>query len=101
MSGTQRIFSSGPFSSVMWKTPTTRDADAAARERRVADEHERVERVAVLAERALDEAVVGRVAHRGEEPAVEQIVAVSGSNSYLFREPEGTSTKTTTSAIGS
>ena len=38
------------------------DADAAAGKGRVADEHERVERVAVLAERALDEAVVGRVA---------------------------------------
>ena len=47
------------------------DADPAAGERRVADEHERVERVAVLGERALDEAVVGRVAHRREEPAVE------------------------------
>ncbi len=47
-------------------------ADAAARERRLADEHERVERVAVLGQRALDVAVVGRVAHRGEEPAVER-----------------------------
>ena len=46
-------------------------ADPAARERRLADEHERVERVAVLAERALDVAVVGRVAHRREEPPVE------------------------------
>ena len=47
------------------------DADAAAGERRVADEDERVERVAVLGEGALDEAVVGRVAHRGEQAAVE------------------------------
>ena len=47
------------------------DADAAAGERRVADEHERVERVAVLAERALDEAVVGGIAHRREQPPVE------------------------------
>ena len=46
-------------------------ADAAAREGRVADEHERVERVAVLGERSLDVAVVGRVAHRGEQAAVE------------------------------
>jgi len=32
---------------------------------------ERVERVTVLAERVLDEAVVGRVAHRREEAPVE------------------------------
>jgi len=47
------------------------DADAAAREGRVGDEYERVERVAVLGERPLEEPVVGRVAGRGEEAAVE------------------------------
>ena len=46
-------------------------ADPAAREGGIADEDERVERVAVLAERALDVAVVGGVAHRGEQPPVE------------------------------
>src|SRR5439155_4147814 len=47
------------------------DADPAAGERRVGDEHERVERVAVLGERALDVAVVRGVRHRGEEAPVE------------------------------
>ena len=46
-------------------------ADPAAGERRLADENERVERVAVLPHRSLDEAVVGRIAHRREEPSVE------------------------------
>src|SRR6185437_16105257 len=45
--------------------------DPAAREGRVGDEDERVERVSVLGERPLDEAVVGGIRHRGEEPAVE------------------------------
>jgi hypothetical protein len=47
------------------------DVDAAAGEGRLGDEDERVERVAVFAERPLDEAVVRRVGHRGEESAVE------------------------------
>src|SRR3954462_11656088 len=47
------------------------DADPAARKRRVGDEHERVEWVAVLRERPLDEAVVGGIGHRGEQPPVE------------------------------
>jgi len=46
------------------------DADPAAREGRVADEDERVEGVAVLAERPFDEAVVGGVNGRGEEAPV-------------------------------
>jgi hypothetical protein len=45
--------------------------DPAAGKRGIADEDERVERVAVPAERALDVAVVGGVAHRREEAAVE------------------------------
>ena len=49
-------------------------ADPAAGERRLADEAERVQRVAVLAERALDEPVVGGVAHRGEQAPVEDDV---------------------------
>ena len=58
-------------------------ADSAAGEGRLADEHERVERVAVLAERPLDEAVVGRVAHRGEEAPVEHDVARLGVDLVL------------------
>jgi hypothetical protein len=50
-------------------------ANAAAGKGRVADEDQRVERVAVLAERALQVAVVGGVAHRGEQPAVEDDAA--------------------------
>ena len=46
-------------------------ADQAAGERRLQQEHEGVERVAVLAERVLDEAVVGRVLRRGEQGPVE------------------------------
>ena len=47
-------------------------ADEHAGEQRVAwTEHERVERVAVLAEGVLDEAVVGRVLRRGEQRAVQ------------------------------
>ena len=45
--------------------------DEAPGERRLLEDHERVERVAVLAEGVLDEAVVGRVGRRGEEHAVE------------------------------
>ena len=45
--------------------------DQAAGERRLVEQHQRVERVAVLTEGALDEAVVGRVAGRGEQHPVE------------------------------
>ena len=48
-----------------------RGADEAAREGRLLQQHERVQRVAVLAEGVLDVAVVGRVARRGEEQPVE------------------------------
>src|SRR5579859_1180727 len=51
------------------------DPYAAAREGRVGDEDERVERVAVLGQRPLDEAVVRRIAHRREQPAVEEDAA--------------------------
>ena len=45
--------------------------DQAARERRLLEQHQRVERVAVEAEGVLDEAVVGRILRRGEQRAVE------------------------------
>jgi hypothetical protein len=45
--------------------------DQAPRERRLLEDHHRVERVAVLAERVLDVAVVGRVGRRGEQHPVE------------------------------
>ena len=72
-------------------------ADAATGKRRLADEDERVERIAVAAHRALDEPVVRRIRHRGEQPPVEDDRRrAPSSSSYLFREPDGTSTKTTT-----
>ena len=45
--------------------------DEAARERRLLEQHQRVERVAVQAEGVLDEAVVGRILRRGEQRPVE------------------------------
>ena len=38
---------------------------------RLLAEHQRIERIAVVAERARDEAVIGRVVHRAVEDAVE------------------------------
>ena len=55
----------------MRKHGDRRDRDEAARERRLGDADHRVERVAVLAERVGDEAVVGRVDDGGEQEAVE------------------------------
>jgi hypothetical protein len=46
-------------------------ADSAARERRLADEDQGVQRIAVAAHRPLDEAVVRGIGHRGEEAPVE------------------------------
>ena len=46
-------------------------ADQAAGEGRLLQDHQRVQRVAVLAEGVLDEAVVGRVGGRGEQGAVQ------------------------------
>ncbi len=45
--------------------------DQTAREVRFADEDQRVERVSVVAQSALDEAVVGRVLGRGEQRPVQ------------------------------
>jgi len=49
----------------------TFDGDDAPGERRLGHAHHRVERVAVLAERLGDEAVVRRIHDRGEEKAIE------------------------------
>ena len=69
--GTQRILSSWPLSSVMRKTAIAVTGIRQPRERRLGDADHRVERVAVLAERVGDEAVVGRIDDRGEQEAVE------------------------------
>ncbi|MDQ0743966.1 hypothetical protein QFZ62_001274 [Clavibacter sp. B3I6] len=55
----------------MLNTPTGADGDADAGEDRVLEEHERVDGVAVEAERVLEVAVVGGVDERREEHAVE------------------------------
>ena len=89
----------GPFSSAMWKTPRSASADPAAggtSARRRA--RRRVQRIPVLPQRPLDEAVVRRIRHRREEPAVEHDRAELLVELVLVREPAGTSTKTTTSS---
>ena len=52
--------------------------DQAARERRLLDQHQRVQRVAVLAEAVLDEPVVGRVLGGGEQRPVQPDPAACG-----------------------
>jgi hypothetical protein len=64
-------------------------ADAAAGERRLADEHQRVERVPVAAHRSVDEAVVGRKHHRREERPVEPDLAGRGVELVLVPRPLG------------
>ena len=46
-------------------------ANQAARERRLAYHHKRIERIAVLSKGSLDEAVVGRILGRGEQRTVQ------------------------------
>ena len=69
---------------------------------RVVEEHERVERVAVAAERVGDEAVVGRIRRRREQPAVEVdpvrvvvdlvlVAAAAGDLDHDVDAPSGTS----------
>ena len=65
------ILASGPFSSVIQKTPTGRHLDQAAREGRLVEQDQRVERVAVLGQGVGDEPVVGRVERGREEPPVQ------------------------------
>ena len=71
-------------------------ADEAAGERRLLDEHERVERVVVLAEGVLDEAVVGGVLRRREQGPVEpepprlvvELVLVAAAPGHLDEDVE-------------
>ena len=69
--GTQSSFSSGPGLVGHAEHAERADPDEAAREGRLVEQHQGVERVAVAAEGVLDEAVVGRVAGAGEQAAVE------------------------------
>ena len=73
--------------------------DPAAGERRLADEAERIQRVAVLPQCPFHEPVVRRIRHRREQAAVEHDVAGLGVELDLFLEPDGTSTKTRTSLM--
>jgi hypothetical protein len=63
--------------------PDRTGGDPASRERRLAHEHQRVERVPVAREGALDEAVVRRVLHRAEQHAVEHDDAGHGVHLVL------------------
>mgnify|MGYP003542348471 CR=1 FL=1 len=47
------------------------DLDSASGERRLAHEHQGIERVAVASQRAVDESVVGRIMNRAVEHTVE------------------------------
>ena len=94
LKGTHSTLSSSPFSSRHLEHPDRLDRDHAARERRLGDQHQGVDRVAVAAERVDDEAVVRRVDDARPERAVEHDVAELGSYSYLLRLPLGISTKT-------
>ena len=71
--------------------------DQAARERRLRQQHQRVERIAVLAERVLDEAVVGGVLGRGEQRAVQADAAGLVVELVLVALPLGISMKTSKS----
>ncbi len=70
--GTAMTLASPPASSVMLNTPTGRTVDADAGEQLVVEQHQHVDRVAVVAERVLDVAVVRGVAERRVEHAVEE-----------------------------
>src|SRR6266542_6493800 len=63
--------------------------DPAARERRLAHEDERIERVAVATESALDEAVVGRVPRCGEQHPIEVDLAGRGVHLVLVPRAPG------------
>src|SRR5918996_2951202 len=68
----------------------------AAGEGGLVDEDQGVERVPILAECVRDEPVVRRIPRGREQHPVKEIPPVSGSISYLFREPPGISTTTVT-----
>jgi hypothetical protein len=63
--------SSIPFSSRIRITPIARAFHDRQRVHRFLAEHERVERIAVVAVGARDEAVVGGIVHRAVEHAIE------------------------------
>ena len=69
-----------------------------SRKGRLGEHHERVDGVAVLGEGLGHEPVVAGIAGRGEEHPVQPDAASAWSYSYLFRDPLGISTMTSTSA---
>ena len=77
------------------------DRDQAAGERRLVQAHERVERVAVEAQRAAQVAVVGREVAALLSSRSNLIPPRSGSYSYLLREPFGLRRTQTRSGCGS
>ena len=66
------ILASSPASSCMYSTPTGRASTHTPGIHRVLEQHQRVERVAVAAERVGDEAVVGRIRGGREQAPVEE-----------------------------
>ena len=71
------------------------DRDQAAREGWLVEAHEGIQRIAVLAERSAQVAVVGRVGRRAHQQPVELDPPSCGSYSYLLRMPFGISTTQT------
>ena len=63
--------SSPPASSFIRNIAIARQRIKAAWEGRLANHHKRIERIAVLSKRSLDEAVVGRILGRGEQRTVQ------------------------------
>ena len=88
--GTASTLSSPPFSSVIRNMPIARHRTSTpGNNGSPCMQHERVERVAVLAERVLDVAVVGRVLGRGEQRAVQPHAARRVIDLVLVAAPPG------------
>ncbi len=88
------ILASGPASSCIHMHADGRASTHTPGEDRILEQHEGVERIAVLAEGVGDEAVVGRIDGGGEQAPVEEHPPVSWSISYLLRLPRGISITT-------
>ena len=70
--GTQMILASSPASSLHVQHADRPGRDPHAGVHRVLQQHQRIERVAVAAERVGDEPVVGRIGRGREQPPVEE-----------------------------
>ena len=75
LGGTQMILASSPASSLHVQHADRPGLDPDARVHRVLEQHERVERIAVAAERVGDEPVVGGIGGGREQPPIEEHAA--------------------------